>query len=581
MGVSALMSLVPLFVVGCILFIPLCPQPDECNTYWGKFPFALLKWLCIPFFFFLVTGVVVANEAKQYFAEHFDQYKCKPWFMPFVSFVRGDVSTKDNFIQCTAEISKMSQAVLAAPLINATQKIGTGMNTANETLNKLQRDHMNMAQGVIQNFERRQQEADAHAQLGTYMFIKLKAVLDKAMAMVFDAYYALVSLMDLINIMLALPELIIKAIRTITAIWFSFFLFTLIMGIVFSGEALAALVLLYLAPLAPFLENIAMAFFAISGNFFVIFLLMLLTMAVPLTIAQIKADHQADPTSCFDSHTNVVLNTGDYVPISRIKVGDSLKGEIRVLGTFRCKSVASDWYQIRTAPGQSLQVTGTHLWQEPSSRMWKRVDEWYAQGVKSITKIDNTKTSMYRYCLVTDKHLIPTICGWFADYQESNQPEDLAQDAMISLQSLNPDEKHVQINPELEKGERAGGFDAIHTWVKTLNDWKQMKDVQIGDILENGHTVAGVYLGAADECNKDSWIPPDQILWDPNEKRWAKKYSLHLPQVSKDVQTTTLARTTMHLVTSSGTITVGFGDQPPVSKHHVYIVRDFYERPHE
>jgi hypothetical protein len=261
-------------------------------------------------------------------------------------------------------------------------------------------------------------------------------------------------------------------------------------------------------------------------------------------------------------------------------VGDSLKGGIQVLGTFQCKSLATDWYQIKAASGVSIQVTGTHLWQEPQSQVWKRVDEWYAEGVQSITKVEKENASTYRYCLITDKHLIPTICGWFADYQESNQPEALAKDATISLQRLNPKDPRVHVRSDLEKGERAGGFDAMHTWVKTQKDWTQLKNVRIGDILDKDHTVLGVYVGTTDECDKDSWIPPDQILWDPNKKLWAKHYSLHSPRASKDDRTKA-CETAMHLVTSSGTITVAFGEQPPVSEQDTYVVRDFYERPHD
>lgn len=217
MGVTAFILIAPMLLVALVFFIPMCPSPSDCDTYWGKFPFAFLYWLCIPLTFLVVAMLVVLSESREYFSEHFEEYKCKPWFMPFVSYARPDVSVQDNFTECTAAFSTATYAMMSGPLIQASAGLSGGIGTAHDTVAKIQNDQMQMAAEVGRSFERRHAEASKYAHMSTYVFLKVQALFDKLTATVHDVYYALVSMMDLLTIAMNGPELMIKSLVPITA----------------------------------------------------------------------------------------------------------------------------------------------------------------------------------------------------------------------------------------------------------------------------------------------------------------------------------------------------------------------------
>ena len=68
-----------------------------------------------------------------------------------------------------------------------------------------------MASDVSQSFERTYAEADKYTQMSTYFMLKLKAMFDKVVAMVFDVYYALASMMDMLNVAMKGPDLMMGA----------------------------------------------------------------------------------------------------------------------------------------------------------------------------------------------------------------------------------------------------------------------------------------------------------------------------------------------------------------------------------
>ena len=91
---SLFMILLPFFILLLVFIVPMCPRA-VCDDYWKTLPYVILKILAIPAFFGGIALIVLFKQAREYFLDNFDQFKCKPWFMPFVSFVRADVSASD------------------------------------------------------------------------------------------------------------------------------------------------------------------------------------------------------------------------------------------------------------------------------------------------------------------------------------------------------------------------------------------------------------------------------------------------------------------------------------------------------
>lgn len=607
MGVTAFIMIAPILLLGCVFLIPMCPNIEDCNTYWGQFPFAFLYWLCIPVAFFVITMAVVLAESREYFSENFEEYRCKPWFMPFVSYVRGDVSVQENFDECTAGASQVAYSLMAAPLLNASAGLGNGLNVANDTLGKIHRDQVNMASDVSQSFERTYAEADKYTQMSTYFMLKLKAMFDKVVAMVFDVYYALASMMDMLNVAMKGPDLMMGA----------FYLALIILSIIAAVFFAIAMIMLALALLFAWFPT-AGAFFAAHKVAFGMYMLYVLILGFLWLIftamehhrnvacrvyqdAQYKLKTQCPV--CFAPATPILTATGAPTPIHALRPGDTLYGGVTVLGTLYVRTPlgTTDWYTMRatasashapSAPSAPILVTGEHQWWDADARRWTTVAALHAGGKHAhvVAKVDPTDAPCERWCLVTDAHVLPTPGGWFADYQETSDPGQLGADAARVLRALNGETAPAFVDIAHERGEKVGGLSAAHTWVSTgvADDaWVRLADVRVGDVLEGGAVVTGVYEGvaaAADEAVNEvagpiAALPSDHIVWDPTHARWAKAYALDVAAAASAPPTLPAGvrvGATRHLVTDTGEFRARWTG---AADGRAWRLRDFVEGP--
>lgn len=614
MGVTTFVMIAPILLLGCVFFIPMCPNIDDCNTYWGQFPFAFLYWLCIPVFFFVVTMAVVLTESREYFSENFEEYRCKPWFMPFVSYVRGDVSVQENFDECTAGASQVAYSLMATPLISASGGLGSGLNVANDTLGKIHRDQVNMANDVSQSFERTYAEADKYTQMSTYFMLKLKALFDKMVAMVFDVYYALVSMIDMLNVAMKMPDIMMSG-----------FLFAIVVVSIIYGTFLFLSVVMYWTSIVKFVmwawqqgvwallalawanltqSVIWAAWSAMMKSAYFWFFAIYTTMVTVYGIIALERDKACQAyfknhelhtkcTVCFAPATPILASTGAPTPLHTLRPGDKLYGDVTVLGTLRVRTPpgTTDWYAMHATTTSGtlptlLLVTGEHQWWDATARRWTTVEALHAGGKHAhiVAKVDPENAPCERWCLVTDTHVMPTPGGWFADYQETSDPGQLGKDAARVLRALNGDAAPAFVDVAQERGEKVGGLSAAHTWVSTgaADDaWVRLADVRVGDVLEEGTVVTGVYEGVPREAVMHAEaalaLPPDHIVWDTVSGYWTKVYALN-PRVQPTLPAGVVTGPTRHIVTDSGEFRArwtGAGGE------HVWRVRDFVEGPRE
>lgn len=224
--------LAPFFMLMLVFVLPLCPK-SSCDGYWKRFPYIVLQMLAIPAFFGVVTVAVLFKQAREYFIDHFDEYRCKPWFMPFVSFIKPDVSSTKNLQKCMSHSCGSVFAALTTPFLNVTESLGTGMNIANSNFEQVQRNHLHLGSDLMNVFGQSNQHMGKLQAMATYMFMKMKAVFDKLMAMVFDFYFALVTMLDMVNIMILMPQYFVVALFLNFTVFFSWFIIYLFLSILF------------------------------------------------------------------------------------------------------------------------------------------------------------------------------------------------------------------------------------------------------------------------------------------------------------------------------------------------------------
>ena len=245
------MVLAPFFILLLVFVLPMCPK-SSCDDYWKKFPYIVMQLLAIPAFFGVITLAVLFKQAREYFIDHFDEYKCKPWFMPFVSFIKPGVEPSANLQKCMSHSCGSVFAALTTPFLNITESMGTGMNIAHSNFEQVQRNHLHLGNDLMHVFGVSNQHMGKIQAMATYMFLKMKSVFDKLMAMVFDFYFALVTMLDMVNIMIMMPQYFVAVLFVTFWMFFGWFVVFFTLSVLYFGIGFAMLFIPFMEAPAEF-----------------------------------------------------------------------------------------------------------------------------------------------------------------------------------------------------------------------------------------------------------------------------------------------------------------------------------------
>jgi hypothetical protein len=245
-----LIILLPFFLLVLVFMLPLCPK-SKCTAFWKRFPYVVLQIIGIPAFFGVLTMAMLTYQLKGYFVEHYDEYKCKPWFMPFVSWIKPDASTTGNFSDCLSQISRGVFASMTAPFIGLADELGTGMNLAHQNFGHVQNKHTRLGSAMVTMMSRHTNTMGKYQAMAQYLFLKVKAVFDKMLATVFDVYYALITMLDMVNIAVLMPQILVTGCVLFASIYLGITLIFLIGSILWSALGMSETMSVFLAALAP------------------------------------------------------------------------------------------------------------------------------------------------------------------------------------------------------------------------------------------------------------------------------------------------------------------------------------------
>lgn len=205
---SLVLILAPILLLAMIFLIPFCPD-SECEGYWKRFPFLLLQVLAIPVGFFIITMFIVVYQLRGYLSEHFEEYRCSPWMMPFVSWIRPDVSVTDNFEQCLGNISRVVQSAMMSPMIDIADELNGGQNIQADNVQKIQASLTSKQHTTLQIFHGLNNQMGALQAIGKTLMIKLGAIFNNVMTIVFDMYYALLSVASFYEAIICTPQVVL------------------------------------------------------------------------------------------------------------------------------------------------------------------------------------------------------------------------------------------------------------------------------------------------------------------------------------------------------------------------------------
>jgi hypothetical protein len=180
--------------------------------------------------------------------------------------------------------------------------------------------------------------------------------------------------------------------------------------------------------------------------------------------------------SCFDKNTNIQMNDGSFKFISEIEVGERLENNILVTAKMKLDAKGSIMYNLN-----GTIVSGTHtikhgdIWMPVSKYPHKILVEKYEEP--------------YLYCLNTETKRIHINDFIFVDWDELTE-DDINQlsNTDSGVQSKGSTFKStLDIHKYLD-----GGF--VENTIITLLDGskREIKDIQIGDVLDGGIRVYGL-----------------------------------------------------------------------------------------
>ena len=182
--------------------------------------------------------------------------------------------------------------------------------------------------------------------------------------------------------------------------------------------------------------------------------------------------------SCFDKNTNIKMNDGSFKPISEIEVGEKLANDILVTAKMKLDAKGSIMYNLN-----GTIVSGTHtikhgdIWMPVSKYPHKILVEKYEEP--------------YLYCLNTETKRLHINDFIFVDWDELT--EDDIKQLSVSVSELGVRAKGSTFNSTLDIHTYLdGGF--IENTIITLLDGskREIKDIQIGDVLDGGTKVYGL-----------------------------------------------------------------------------------------
>ena len=180
--------------------------------------------------------------------------------------------------------------------------------------------------------------------------------------------------------------------------------------------------------------------------------------------------------SCFDKNTNIKMNDGSFKPISEIEVGEKLANNILVTAKMKLDAKGSIMYNLN-----GTIVSGTHT--------IKHGDIWIPVSKYPHKILVEKYEEPYLYCLNTETKRIHINDFIFVDWDELTE-DDIKQ---LSNADSGVRTKGATFNSTLDIHTYLDGGFVENTIITLLDGSKrEIKDIQVGDVLDGGTKVYGL-----------------------------------------------------------------------------------------
>ena len=418
-------------------------------SYFDQYGSSVIMLIIITFVLFVAMTYCYTMINIQPVLDDWPNQRCKLKYLPIAGFIthpEGVTATEytaQNFTYCTQNILTSITGDALAPLTFVTssfqsviQDISKALNSVRTMFDKIRTFFQSVTQeimGRIMNIMIPLQQIIISFK---DLIGKIQGSMTAGLFTLLGSYYTLKSLMGSI----------------------AQFIITILIALAISIAIMWAL---------PFTWGFA----AINTG---IFLSIAIPMAILLTFLNNKMDIQGfkriPHLKCFDKNTFINMNDGTQKKITDINVGDVLIGSNAVTSKIIVETKGSIMYEL-----DDIIVSDSHI--------IKHCDKWIPMSKHPNAKKCSFYQEPYLYCLNTTNKIIAIDEYIFSDWDE------------ISDEDINNIQKNTNhmFNEKNDIHKFLDGGFVGNTDVK-LSDGvvKQIKDIRVGDILENNTSVYGI-----------------------------------------------------------------------------------------
>jgi hypothetical protein len=431
---------------------------DKLN-YFDQYGASVILFIIISIILFVSISYCYAKIHSQPIIDDWANQRCKPNIIPFAGFIThpDGVSavdyTSQNFNYCV-------QSILSSITGMAVEPITFIANMFKQMADKVKED-IDMVRGMFDKvrsmFQEVSQEIMGRIMNFTIplqqMVIGFKDLLSKVQgAMTAGLFTLLGSYYTLKSLMGAIAQFIIIILIALAAI-------IIVLWIVpFTWGAAISMTTIFIAIAIPMAIILA-------------FMLDVLHVQTSLSIPSVK---------CFDENTMLKMNDGTEKKISTICIGDILFENNEVTACIKVVTNGSTIYNL-----DGILVSDSHIMKYDET--WIPV----SMNPNAIKCIDYKKP--YLYCLNTTNKIINVKNFIFTDWDEiyDNDITEIKNNKFVKINNLK--DIHTFFD---------SGFEGS-TKIKLKNGiYKNIKDIEIGDILENGENVYGTVKINGQTINK-------------------------------------------------------------------------------
>jgi hypothetical protein len=439
-------------------------------TYFDQYGFSLILFIIITILLMIFFGSCVALANIQPIKQDWANQRCKPYIIPIAGFINKPDNmsfndfTSQNFNYCTQNILKGITGFAVEPLTFVTKNITKLVNYIKEAINDIRaltNRTRNFFITVVEEIMSRLLNVIIPLQQIIIKFKdfagKVQGTMTAGLLTTIGAYITFKSLLGVI------VKFIVTILITMVAMIAVFWLFPFTWGTAIAGTAVFVAVSIPFALLLTFMTKV-------------------LGISTGISIPKLK---KIPKLKCFDKNTRIKMNNGTYKTIHELQVGEKNAGNYLITAKILVETNGSVMYNLN-----DVIVSDSHL--VKYNNKWMRVDE-HPHAVK-IEEYDEP----YLYCINTENKLIEINGNVFTDWDEIYDDElEKIKNVKIknvmfnSNKTLNYSMDDLNVNNLDIHRYLDGGFDKNTKIILKNGVIKNIKNISIGDVLENGERVYG------------------------------------------------------------------------------------------